>query len=270
MSWLKSVFGTEKPIIAMCHLDPLPGDPSYDSGRGVSGIIERARKNLRALQEGGVDAVMFSNEASLPYLTKVEPITPITMARVIGELCGDLSAVMGVNVLWDPLATIDLAVAVGARFVREIFSGVYASDFGLWNTNTGEVVRHQHRVSGADVRLLFNIVPEAAVYLGTRSIADIARSTVFNHRPDALCVSGLIAGAAAPADALREVKAAVPDTPVLANTGVRLENVEAQLAVADGAVVGTTFKRDGYIWNEVDGKRVKQFMQKVKSIRGDR
>jgi len=74
-------------------------------------------------------------------------------------------------------------------------------------------------------------------------VADIARSTVFNHRPDALCVSGLIAGDAASSDALKQAKAAVPQTPVFANTGVRLENVEAQLAVADGAVVGTTFKR---------------------------
>ena len=60
--------------------------------------------------------------------------------------------------------------------------------------NTGEVVRHQHRIHGEKVRLLFNIVPEAAAYLGSRSLADIARSTVFNDRPDALCVSGLTAG----------------------------------------------------------------------------
>ncbi len=270
MSWLEDVFGTAKPIIGMCHFDPLPGDPSYDAGAGLAGVLERARKNLRALQDGGVDAVMFSSEGSLPYLTKVEAITPITMARIIGEMRSEITVPYGVNVLWDPTATIDLAVATGAAFVREIFSGVYASDFGLWNTNTGEVVRHQHRISGAHVKLLFNIVPEAAAYLGARSLVDIARSTVFNHRPDALCVSGLTAGVAASAGALRQVKAAVPDTPVLANTGVRVENVEEQLAVADGAVVGTTFKRDGYIWNEVDPKRVKALMEKARRLRGGR
>jgi hypothetical protein len=270
MSWLKELFATEKPIIAMCHLDPLPGDPSYDPGKGLEWVIERVRKNLRALQEGGVDAVMFSNESSLPYLTKVEPITYVTMARVIGQIMSEIKVIHGVNVLWDPLATIDLAVATGARFVREIFSGVYASDFGLWNTNAGEVVRHQHRIHGEKVKLLFNIVPEAAAYLGNRSLADIARSTVFNDRPDALCVSGLVAGMPSSAEALKVVKAAVPDTPVFANTGVRLENIEEQLAAADGAVVGTTFKRDGYIWNEVDAKRVKEFMGRVKDFRKGR
>lgn len=137
---------------------------------------------------------MFSNESSLPYLTKVEPITYVTMARIIGQLMADIKVPFGVNVLWDPTATVDLAVATGALFVREIFSGVYASDFGLWNTNAGEVVRHQHRISGEKVKLLYNIVPEAAVYLGSHSIADIARSTVFNDRPDALCVSGPLPG----------------------------------------------------------------------------
>lgn len=267
MEWIQQIFGVSKPIIAMCHLAALPGDPGYDSQKGIAYIIERAEADLSALQEGGVDAVMFSNEASLPYLTKVERITPVCMARIIGELMDKIRVPFGVNVLWDAEASIDLAVATGAKFVREIFSGVYASDFGLWNTNAGAVARHQHAVSGQDIKLLYNIVPEGAAYLGNRDVADIARSTVFNTRPDALCVSGLTAGAETSTTTLKRVKEAVPDTPVFANTGVNLDNVVQQLEIADGAVVGTTFKRDGYIWNEVDIQRVKAFMDKVHQFR---
>ena len=267
MSWLKDVFGVSKPVIAMCHLEALPGDPSYQAEKGMGWVIERARFNLNALQDGGVDAVMFSNEASLPYLTTVEPVTYVSMARIIGELLGEIKVPYGVNVLWDAKASIDLAIATGASFVREIFTGVYASDFGLWNTNAGEVVRHQHRVHAEHVKLLFNIVPEAASYLGSRSVADIARSTVFNPRPDALCISGLTAGVETSADLLLQVKEVVPDTPIFANTGVRLGNVEQQLSIADGAITGTTFKRDGYIWNEVDVLRVSEFMQRVRQFR---
>jgi membrane complex biogenesis BtpA family protein len=268
MHWLQDVFHVSKPIIAMCHLKAMPGDPGYDAQRGMEGIVEAGRASLRALQEGGVDAVMFSNESSLPYLTKVDPVTTACMARIIGELRGEIKVPFGVNVLWDPTASIDLAVATGALFVREIFSGVYASDYGLWNTNCGEVIRHQHAVHGQNVRLLFNIVPESAVYLAERQVADIARSTVFVAQPDGLCVSGLTAGTEAPFDLLKQVKEVVPDTPVFANTGVRLSNVEQMLSVADGAIIGTTFKRDGYIWNDVDVSRVREFMQKVSAIRG--
>lgn len=267
MSWLTDVFHTDKPIIAMCHLQAMPGDPGYDRAGGMAAVVEAARTDLLALQEGGADAVMFSNEFSRPYLTKVGASTVAAMARVIGELLDEIRIPFGVNVLWDAEASLDLAAAVGAKFVREIFTGVYASDFGLWNTHCGQVVRHQHAIGAEGVRLLFNIYPEAASYLGQRSPSDIAASTVFNALPDGICVSGLTAGAPTDTSLLAQVKRAVPDIPVFANTGVRLENVREQLAIADGAVVGTALKRDGHTWNPVDIRRVKEFMAAVRSLR---
>ena len=266
-SWIKELFAVEKPIIGMCHLRALPGDPGYDPQTGLAQVCECAREDLLALQSGGVDAVMFSNESSLPYLTRVETITVACMANIIAELKPEIKIPYGVNVLWDPTASIDLAMATGAQFVREIFTGVYGSDYGLWDTNVGAVIRHRHAIAATHVRLFFNIVPESAAYLGDRQIADIARSTVFNAHPDALCVSGLTAGAETSAQTLKLVKDAVPDTPVFANTGVRLSNIAAQLAIADGAVIGTAFKKDGYIWNAVDAGSVRAIMQKAKELR---
>ncbi|GED29290.1 BtpA/SgcQ family protein [Brevibacillus centrosporus] len=267
MTWLKDVIGTEKAIIAMCHLLPLPGDPSFQKEKGMEYVVEMARKDLRALQDGGVDAVMFSNEFSLPYLTEVKTETVAAMARIIGELKSDIQIPFGVNVLWDAKKSLDLAAATGAQFVREIFTGVYASDFGIWNTNVGETVRHQYRIGAENVKLLFNIVPEAAKYLADRDIENVAKSTVFNNRPDALCVSGLTAGTETDSQILKRVKDAVPETVVLANTGVRMQNLEQQLSIADGAVVGTTFKLDGKFENHVDQERVRAFMEKVKAFR---
>lgn len=265
-NWILDVFGREKPIIAMCHLDPLPGDPSYSSETGMEGVLEWARKDLKALQEGGVDAVMFSNEFSLPYLTDVEPVTVASMARIIGELKSEITVPFGVNVLWDPIASLNLAVATGARFVREVFTGVYASDFGLWNRNCGRIMRHARSIGADDVKLLFNIVPEGAVYLSHREIKDVARSTEFNTRPDALCVSGLTAGAETKTETLIAVKDAIKGTPVFVNTGVRIENVKEQLSVADAAVVGTAFKADGVFENHVDRDRVSRFMEEARKV----
>lgn len=265
--WVKELFAVEKPVIGMCHMQAMPGDPQYDAVKGMSWVLEQARSDMLALQRGGVDAIMFSNEFSLPYLTKVETITVASMAAVIGELKHEIKIPFGVNVLWDPKASIDLAMATGARFVREIFTGVYASDFGLWNTSAGEVIRHRHAIGADHVRLLFNIVPESAVYLGGRHVEEIARSTVFNNNPDGLCVSGLIAGAETSSQTIKIVKEAVPDTPVFANTGVRLENVAEQLQAADGAVIGTAFKHEGNTWNSVDEQRVGALMDRVKQLR---
>ena len=270
MSWLKDVIGTEKAIIAMCHLLPLPGDPYYDKEKGMAYVMEKAREDFLALQEGGVDAVMFSNEFSLPYLTDVKTETVAAMARIIGELKSEIKIPYGVNVLWDAKKSLDLAAATDAKFVREIFTGVYASDFGIWNTNIGETIRHQRRIGAENVKLLFNIVPEAARYLADRDIKDVARSTIFNNRPDALCVSGLTAGSETDSAVLKQVKDVAGETVIFANTGVRLNNVGEQLSIADGAVVGTTFKYDGKFENHVDKARVKEFMDKVKKFRSSK
>jgi membrane complex biogenesis BtpA family protein len=267
MSWLKDIFGVDKPIIAMCHLQAMPGDPGFDSRGGMKKVLEAAGKDLTALQNGGVDGVMFSNEFSLPYLTKVEQVTVASMARIIGELKDMLTVPFGVNCLWDPIASLDLAAAVDGKFIREIISGVYAGDFGLWTTNAGRTVRHRMAIGASGVKMLYNIVPEAAKYLADRDIESIARSTEFNCAPDAICVSGLIAGAETNTQLLKVVKGAVKHTPVLCNTGCTVDNIERQLSVSDGAVCGTTFKVDGIFENPVDENRVKVFMDKVKKIR---
>lgn len=267
--WITETFKTIKPIVAMCHLDALPGDPYFDQERGMKGVVEHAREDLLALQNGGVDAILISNEFSLPYLTAVRHETVAAMARVIGELLHLIKIPFGVNVLWDAKRSLDLAVAVEAAFVREIFTGVYGSDFGLWNTNVGETIRHRNSIGGQNVKLLFNIVPEAASYLGNREIVSVAKSTVFNNRPDGLCVSGLTAGVETDSATLKLVSDAIAgkNVAVFANTGVRKENVKAQLSIADGAIVGTTFKKDGVFENHVDEARVADFMKVVREFR---
>ncbi len=52
MKWIKEVFGTEKPIVAMCHLQAMPGDPYYDKGKGMKDVLDKARHDLLALQNG--------------------------------------------------------------------------------------------------------------------------------------------------------------------------------------------------------------------------
>ena len=43
--WTKEIFNTKKPIIAMCHLQAMPGDPGYDKAGGMKKVVEGAAKN---------------------------------------------------------------------------------------------------------------------------------------------------------------------------------------------------------------------------------
>ncbi len=267
MNWATETFGTEKPIIAMCHIRALPGDNLYDEAKGMDWVAEMARKDFLALQSGGVDAVMFSNEFSLPYLKKVEPVTTAAMARIIGELKSDIKIPFGVNVLWDPYASIDLAAATNALFIREVMSGVYAGDLGLWDNDAGAISRHKKKLGLNNLKMLYNIYPEAAAYLTNRDVIDIAKTNIFNNKPDALLVSGMTAGAKTDTQILKQVKDAAKDTYVFCNTGCTNETITTQLSVADGAIVGTAFKQDGIFEKYVDESRVTVFMKTVRSFR---
>ena len=59
---------------------------------------------------------------------------------------------------------------------------------------------------------------------------------------------------------LAAVKAALPDTPVLANTGVKHDTVAEILSIADGCIVGSSLKVDGHTWNAIDPERARSFM----------
>ena len=83
------------------------------------------------------------------------------------------------------------------------------------------------------------------------TVAERARSASFLGL-DAILISGPEAGVPFAMSDLRAAKDAVPQTPVLANTGVTAERLAETLAVADGVIVGTSLKVDGITWNPVD------------------
>lgn len=267
MSKFLSTFGVAKPVIGMVHLGALPGSPLHDAERGVSGLVEAARADLTALQAAGFDAVMFGNENDRPYELDVDRASTATMAFVIGQLRSEISVPFGVNVLWDPMSTIALAAATGAAFVREIFTGTYASDMGPWTPDAGAAMRYRNRLGANDVAMLYNVSAEFADSLDRRPLPDRARSAVFSSIPDAVLVSGQITGEAAAISDLEAVKAVLPDTPVLANTGVKHDTVGEVLTVADGCVVGSALKIDGDTWNAVDPERATDFMDRARAAR---
>jgi predicted TIM-barrel enzyme len=92
---------------------------------------------------------------------------------------------------------------------------------------------------------------------------------VVSSLADVILVSGMTAGMEPQLDTLKEVKQAVGDTvPVLLNTGGKAENIKKYLTVADGVIVGSSLKVDGYTWNPVDPGRARAFMQAVAEARG--
>ena len=268
MNRFERLFPSRKPIIAMAHVPPLPGTPLYDDKAGIRGLIDSVSADLEILLAADVDAVMFCNEGDRPYSFTAGYEGVAVMTRVVAQLA-PRDRPFGVDFLWDPRAALAIAAATGAAFMREVVTGTYESDMGLWHTDAAALLRERRRLGADDLALFMNVTPEFASGIGTRTAAEVARSVAVSSLPDAILVSGPMAGSQPDLDALRSVRAAVPpELPVLMNTGARADNVAAFLSVADGVIVGSGLKHDGYTWNAVDPDRVRAFMKAVRGCEG--
>ena len=263
---LSELFGTSKPVIAMVHLAASPGTPLYDADGGVDQIVAHADRDLEALQAAGVDAVMFGNENDRPYELRVDSATVAVMAYVIGRLSEKLNVPFGVNALWDPMASMAVAASTGASFVREIFTGAYASDMGIWSPNAADALRYRKRLGRDDLKVFYNVSAEFAYSLDRRPLFERARSAVFSSLPDAILISGMLTGEPPAISDIEEVKGALPETPIFANTGIKIETVERVLKIADGVIVGSSLKYEGNTWNPVDPERARSFMERARAV----
>jgi membrane complex biogenesis BtpA family protein len=257
---LNNLFGTPKPVIAMMHAGALPGRPRHDPTQNLKPILDALARDLDALQTAGVDGLLFCNEADLPYRLRTGPETAAAMAALVGELSQEIHVPFGIDIVWDPVASLAVARATGACFVREVFTGVYESDLGLMKPAT--------EANQQDVAVFANITPEFASPLGHRATKERARGAAFLG-VDAILITGPITGLPTSLEELRTVKAAVPGIPVLASTGVTVGTIKRTLETADGAIVGTHLKHDGVTWNPVDPVRAAAFMAAAHSARSE-
>ncbi len=260
MRKFSELFPRDKALIAMAHLPPLPGTPLYDPAVGMDGIVDSVRRDLQILQDADFDAVMFCNEGDRPYTLRAGYEGVAALTRVIAELA-PRDRPFGVDFLWDAEAALSVAAVTGAGFVREVMTGVYESDMGLWAPDAGRLLRRRRQLGAEDVLLFMNVTPEFASPIGRRSIGEVARSAVVSSLADAILVSGPMAGSEPDLGAVRTAKEAAVGVPVLVNTGAKASNVAGFLEVADGVIVGSDLKEDGDTWAPVSPERVEAFLK---------
>ncbi|HEY1825522.1 MAG TPA: BtpA/SgcQ family protein [Acidimicrobiales bacterium] len=267
MSRFQSIFPhVHKPLIAMAHVPPLPGTPLYDAAAGVEGLIDAVKRDTELLLAGGFDAILFCNEGDRPYQLHAGLEASAVMTRVATE-CRPSDRPFGVDFLWDAQCALAIAVGSGASFMREVITGSWESDMGAWEPDAATLLRNRRTFGRDDLAIFANITPEFASSTGARTPAQIARSTVVSSLPDVILVSGPMAGAEPDVQTLASVRDAVdPSVPVLLNTGAKAATIAEYLKFADGCIVGSDLKEDGYTWNQVDPERVKRFIDAARSV----
>ncbi len=249
-------------LVGVVHLAPLPGAPRFGGDVGI--VLERAREDARGFAEGNLDAVIVENFGDAPFFAgTVPPETVAAMAlaiRAVHEEAPRLA--IGANVLRNDARTgLGLCAATGASFLRvNVHTGAMVTDQGIIEGAAAETLRERERLC-PQVAILADVHVKHATPLGDETVEEAAIETLGRGLADALVVSGTRTGSPPSLEELTRVRERVGPAPLLVGSGLDVTNARELLSVADGAIVGTSLKRDGLVTEPVDPARVRRLRE---------
>lgn len=267
---LIELFGVARPVIGVVHAHPLPGSPAYD-GEPVEDIFTAAVEDARAYQVAGLHGLIVENHGDIPFL-KPDAIgheTAAVMSVMAERVRVETHLPVGINVLANA-AHVALAVAKASQagFVRvNEWANAYVANEGIIEGPAGTATRYRAWLRARNVRVFADVHVKhgAHAIVADRSIPELVRDAEF-FDADVLIATGQRTGDVATPAEIETIKAAAA-LPVVVGSGVDEDNVADILAVADGAIIASSLKRDGVWWNEVDPDRARSFMERVASLR---
>ena len=244
MSRFRALFGEGKPIIGVIHLPALPG---CAGSPGLDAVLERAARDVAALERGGAQAILVENDDDAPKRVEAGAETIAIMTRVTREAVRAAhGAVVGIEILLnDPMASLAVAKAAGARFIRtDYFVDPMARPEygGAMAIDPDRLLAYRQTIAADDVLILADIQVKYATMTVARGLTESA-GLAARHRADGIVVTGRVTGEAPPARDIAEAKAGAGSVPVVVGSGLDADNAAALLAVADGAIVGTSLKQ---------------------------
>jgi len=241
-------FGSTKPIIGVIHLPALPG---YPESKGIEAAIEKALQDFAALEEGGAQGALVENEYDRPHRVLSAPETTAAMTRVTREVVAAARAIeVGAEILLnDPRASLAVTLAAGGSFMRTDYFVDPMSrpeHGGAMAIDPEGLIAYRHLIGADDILILADVQVKYATMLVERTLAQSAALAV-EKGADAIVVSGDATGHPPSADAVAEAKSGAGDVPVILGSGLDRMNAAELLAVADGALVGTSLKVGEFI-----------------------
>ncbi len=267
MSGFYDLFPRRKTIIGLSHLPPLP---DYPDSPGIDALRAHALEDLRVLQSGGADGILIENEYDRPHRVLAEAMTVDSMTKIARNV--SLAAegiVVGCEILLnDPKASLDLAKASGAGFIRTDYfvDRMMRPQYGEFEIDSDELMRYRQKIGATDVLILADIQVKYATMIEERSLQDSARLACLK-RADAIVITGDETGDAPAVQALRQAREGVAasglDVPVLIGSGLAAGNATTLLAEGEGAIVGTALMED----RRVDRAALQRLMAEVDKAR---
>jgi membrane complex biogenesis BtpA family protein len=272
MNQITKIFEGKKPIIGMLHLDYLEGNKF----KGIDYVVKKALKDIKALQDGGINGILIENwkEFSVGEFVSVE--TARNLTEVVIKIRDSIKVPFGINVLNNDFkVAFSVAKLTGASFVElDVFVDKVKSAF-VNNTNAmkkpfivdpkpKEIWKYAKSIGAKNIPLFCFVQPKHYVILEKGKTIEDSTKQAIKEGASAVLVTKAT-GFAPTVDLIGRSKKVAGDIPVGIGSGFSAENAKEILPFIDFAVVGTSIKIDGITDNPVDELQVSSIMAEVNS-----
>lgn len=229
----------EKPILGMIHLSGV-----YPVQQALEEIViyENAGVNGAIVENyhGGLDEVIEVLQA-IPLSTKID---------------------IGINILPNEFATaFELADKYGATFIQlDFISGRY---LGLVSKELDLEKYMIYRLRYPNIKVLGGVWPKYYTPLSNLE-EDLVEA---QKRCDAIVVTGSGTGKETPLGKIKSFRQSIGDFPLIIGAGLNQDNLH-HIEYADGAIVGSAFKRNNNTNQKITEELVINFINKKKQYEG--
>ena len=256
------MFSSAKPVIGVVHAGALPGTPA--GGAALCELEKIVRAESAMYREAGVHGIILENMHDVPYLRgSVGPEITAAMAVLARAVKDESELPCGIQILAGAnREAVAVAHAAGLHFVRvEGFAFAHVADEGLIQSSAAELLRFRRHIGADRVQVWADVKKKHSSHAITAdvSIGETAHAVEF-MRADAVIVTGSTTGVQPAEQDIGDVRHGCR-LPLYLGSGITAENLPRFFPLADGFIVGSTFKRDGRWDQTVDRQRVERFIE---------
>lgn len=260
----------EKQLIAMIHVPALPGTPMNELP--INQIVDVCLKEAEIYIENGIKVLAIENMHDTPYLLRNVGAEIISSMTAIGlKIKEKFNVACGIQILAGAnKQALAVAQAAGLDFIRaEGFVFAHVADEGIFQSDAGELLRYRKMINAENIFIYTDIKKKHSSHSITSDtdIAETAKAAEF-FNSDGIILTGVSTGAEPNIDELKSVRAKV-SLPLIIGSGMTAENIEKFFPLADGFIVGSYFKKNGYWKNELDKERISKFVKKFEDMKKD-
>lgn len=257
-----------KPVIGMAEVSPLPGSYLYN-GESYLSMRDALLQEVEPYALCGFDGVIIQNMGDTPIRQNSSPEAIAYMTMLSNEVKKTFpKLVLGILMCWDGCASLAVAAASNADFIRveHCYVGAEVTTAGIIDAQCVDILR-QKKLMMSNMPITVDIYEPHAQAICPRNIAGQVYSTITQGHADALFLCG---------NSSEETKKMLIEArpSALKNGNVPLyvggntndQNVYDLLKVGDGVCIGHWIK-DGNLRNPINKNKLDSYFHEVERAR---